>query len=130
MLKICENVRALAELITDKVKELYESELVNERWAILDFAVEDVPQTITDERKDWNNATGVYGVSTITTPFDNESLLLAIGYYGGMEEISTITVKTHYDIDWEELTGNIAQEISYQISLEIPGVNRFLVKLR
>jgi hypothetical protein len=47
-----------------------------------------------------------------------------------MEEISTITVKTHYDIDWEELTGNIAQEISYQTSLEIPGVNRFLVKLR
>ena len=81
-----------------------------------------------DEKSDWNNATGCYGVSTITTPFDNESLLLAIGYYGGMENISTITIRTHYDIDWEEITGEIACEIHYQIAMEIPSATKFLVK--
>lgn len=128
MLAIKETERELAELIVSQLKKLVADDVENATVHILDFAVENVPDKITDEENDWNNATGCYGVSTITTPFDNESLLLAIGYYGGMENISTITIRTHYDIDWEEITGEIACEIHYQIAMEIPTVTRFLIK--
>lgn len=128
MVGIKQNEREVAEIVVKKLKELVEKNVENERVHILDFMVEDVPETVTDEKSAWDEATGCYGVSTITTPFDSECLLLAIGYYGGMEDVSTITIKTHYDIDWEEVTGLIAQEIRYQISLEIPAVTKFLVR--
>lgn len=130
MIEIKQTEREIAEVIVRKLKKLCENEVENERVHILDFMVENVPESVTDEKSDWNNATGCYGVSTITTPFDNESLLLAIGYYGGMENISTITIRTHYDINWEEITGEIAYEIHYQIAMEIPTVIRFLIKYK
>lgn len=128
MVEIKQNEREVAEIVVKKLKELVEKNVENERVHILDFMVEDVPETVTDEKSAWDEATGCYGITTIQTPFDSESLLLLIGYYGGMEEISSITIKTHYDIDWEEVTGLVAQEIHYQISLEIPAVTKFLVK--
>ena len=128
MVEIKQNEREVVEIVAKKLKSLVDKGITNERVHILDFMVDDIPETVTDEKMAWNNATGCYGVSTITTPFDSECLLLAIGYYGGMEDVSTITVKTHYDIDWEEITGLITQEIHYQIALEIPAVTKFLVK--
>lgn len=128
MVEIKQNEREVAEIVVKKLKELVEKNVENERVHILDFMVEDVPETVTDEKTAWDNATGCYGITTVSTPFDSESLLLLIGYYGGMEEISSITIKTHYDIDWEEVTGLITQEIHYQISLEIPAVTKFLVR--
>lgn len=129
MLTICEGCTTLAKLITDRVKELCENRCnENTEIRILDFAVEDVPEKITDEKNVWNIATGVYGVSTIKTPFDNESILLAIGYYGGMEDIQTVTIKTGYDIDWDDMEREIRQELIYSIAMEIPSCDRFLVK--
>lgn len=130
MVEIKQNEREVAEIVTKKLKGLVDKGVENERVHILDFMVDDIPEAVTDEKKAWDNATGCYGITTISTPFDSESLLLLIGYYGGMEEISSITIKTHYDIDWEEVTGLVAQEIRYQISLEIPAVTKFLVKYK
>lgn len=135
-IKYFTGVSGLVGFISDKVAEVLRGQdnkqkTVEKITTILDFATGELPtlqefEAADDEEKEEmeEEATGWYGVAALPTPFDNNSVVFGIGYYGG----SDLNV---FNLPFDSTIDDIRQEVASGINLiysEIPAPTNFLVR--
>ena len=135
-IKYLTSVSGLVGFISDKVAELMreqdnKQETVEKITTILDFATGELPtlkefEAADDEEKEEmeEDATGWYGIAALPTPFENNSVVFGIGYYGG----SDLNV---FNLPFGSTIDDIRQEVASGINLiyqEIPAPTNFLVR--
>lgn len=135
-IKYFTGVSGLVGFISDKVAEVLREQdnkqkTVEKITTILDFATGELPtlqefEAADDEEKEEmeEEATGWYGVAALPTPFDNNSVVFGIGYYGG----SDLNV---FNLPFDSTIDDIRQEVASGINLiysEIPAPTNFLVR--
>lgn len=135
-IKYFTGVSGLVGFISDKVAEVLREQdnkqkTVEKITTILDFATGELPtlqefEAADDEEKEEmeEDAIGWYGVAALPTPFDNNSVVFGIGYYGG----SDLNV---FNLPFGSTIDDIRQEVASGINLiysEIPAPTNFLVR--
>lgn len=135
-IKYFTGVSGLVGFISDKVAEVLREQdnkqkTVEKITTILDFATGELPtlqefEAADDEEKEEmeEEATGWYGVAALPTPFDNNSVVFSIGYYGG----SDLNV---FNLPFGSTIDDIRQEVASGLNLiysEVPAPTNFLVK--
>lgn len=138
MIKIVKGFEEFSHLIVDILEKICTSENNNKNLPILDFKVEELPTQgmiddlikngETEKSVFTKNGTGQYGIATIQTPFDSESVTVAFDYYGGMDGVKTVSVPTAYDVDWTAIFYDVFHALHGLLRLEqFTGTPLFMV---